>query len=224
MDYALIVAGGSGKRMGSHKPKQFLLLDKQPVLLHTIKVFYRFSKSLKIIIVLPQSEFSTWESLVKEHDFNIPVTLIAGGETRFDSVKNGLDSIHDSDGLVAIHDGVRPFVSIEVIKKCYDSARLHGSGVAAVTSKDSIRKITGDQNISVLRDDYRLMQTPQTFNIKLIKEAYQMASHKEFTDDASLAESNGVKIRLVEGDYDNLKITTPEDLIIAQALLTKVKL
>jgi 2-C-methyl-D-erythritol 4-phosphate cytidylyltransferase len=219
MDYALIVAGGSGKRMQAGQPKQFLLLNDLPVLMHTINAFHDYSDTIEIILVLPESEFTTWEKLVEEYNFKTGIKVVAGGETRFDSVNNGLNSITDTEGFVAIHDGVRPFVTNEIINNCFKSARQNGSGVAVVVPKDSIRKLSGNKNHTVIRDDYRLMQTPQTFDINLIKEAYRLAKRKDFTDDASVAESNNVMINLVEGSYDNIKITTPEDLIIAQALI-----
>ena len=149
MDYALIVAGGSGKRMHTSQPKQFLLLNDLPVLMHTINAFHAYSNSIKIILVLPESEFTTWEKLVEEHDFKTQIKLVAGGETRFDSVNNGLNSITDTKGLVAIHDGVRPFVTNKIIDACYKSARQNGSGVAVVVPKDSIRKLSDHKNQAV---------------------------------------------------------------------------
>ena len=216
--YALIVAGGSGSRMQSDTPKQFLEIGKMPILMHTLNAFYQYSSTLQIILVLPEEHISLWNNLVKDHHFGIDHTLVRGGETRFESVKNGLDNIN-GDGLVAIHDGVRPFVSQELIANCFISAAENGTGIAAVTPKDSLREITENGNNTVDRTSYKLMQTPQSFSISLIKNSYSEAQGMGFTDDASVAEQAGNKITLVEGEYRNIKITTPEDIKIAQALL-----
>ena len=216
--YALIVAGGSGSRMQSDTPKQFLEIGKMPILMHTLNAFYQYSSSLHIILVLPEEHISIWNNLVIDHHFGIDHTLVRGGETRFESVKNGLDNIN-GDGLVAIHDGVRPFVSQELIANCFISAAENGTGIAAVTPKDSLREITENGNNTVDRTSYKLMQTPQSFSISLIKNSYSEAKGMGFTDDASVAEQAGNKITLVEGEYRNIKITTPEDIKIAQALL-----
>jgi 2-C-methyl-D-erythritol 4-phosphate cytidylyltransferase len=216
--YAVIVAGGSGSRMKSTTPKQFLQLGHQPVLMHTLEQFAKAEKNLKITLVLPSAEIDTWESLVEKYSFQIPHKLVAGGATRVDSVRNGLATV-PSGTLVAIHDGVRPLVSQKLIQNCFAAASQHGSGVAAIPSKDSIRKIEAGYNFNVNRADYRLMQTPQSFKTDLLIEAFENYSGDSATDDATIAEKYGLKIYLVEGEYTNLKITTPEDLIIAQALL-----
>lgn len=216
--YALIVAGGSGSRMQSDTPKQFLVIGNKPILMHSLNAFHQYSSTVQIFLVLPEDHMPLWKNLVKDHSFNINHTLIIGGETRFESVKNGLNEI-TGEGLVAIHDGVRPFVSQEIIANCFISAENNGTGVAAITPKDSLREITKNGNINVDRASYKLMQTPQTFDISLIKKSYAEANSIGFTDDASVAEQAGHKITLVEGDYRNIKITTPEDIKIAQALL-----
>ena len=218
MEYALIVAGGSGSRMQSDIPKQFIEINGLPILMRTINAFHRYSEALKIILVIPEDQFSIWHDLVKRYHFSTPCQLVNGGKTRFNSVKNGLDAIK-GDGLVAIHDGVRPFVSSKIINKSYESAKEFGSGIAAVSPKDSIRLVSESGNRNVNRDDYRLMQTPQTFIVDEIKRAYREAANNNFTDDASVFESSGKQISLVAGDYRNIKITTPEDIKIAQALL-----
>jgi 2-C-methyl-D-erythritol 4-phosphate cytidylyltransferase len=218
MEYALIVAGGSGTRMQSETPKQFLEIGGKPLLMHTIKVFAEYSNNLKIILVLPQDQFPAWAKLVEDYAFTTPHQLVSGGQTRFESVKNGLQEI-EGDGLVAIHDGVRPFVSTNLIGLCFKSAKKYGSGVAAVMPKDSIREVSKDINKNVDRNKYRLVQTPQAFVLSIIKEAYSLTRDKGFTDDATVAEHYGQAITLVTGDYRNIKITTPEDLKIAQALL-----
>ena len=217
MNYAIIVAGGSGKRMQSSTPKQFIEIGGLPILMRTIKAFYQYSQDLNIIVVIPEDQFTSWKNLVEIHHFDIHHQLVKGGESRFESVKNGLQTI-DKAGLVAIHDGVRPFVSSLLIGQCYKSAKEFGSGVAAVIPKDSIRELTDTGHKAVNRNHYRLMQTPQTFELSIIKQAYLSTNNKNFTDDASVAESTGSKISLVKGDYSNVKITTPEDVKIAQAL------
>ena len=218
--YALIVAGGSGSRMKSAIPKQFLLLANKPVLMHTIEAFAKEDPLTSIILVLPASEIPNWKALVSDYNFKIDHMIQEGGQTRFHSVKNGLKKIAN-EGLVAIHDGVRPLVTPELIKRCFDTAASKSSGVAAVAPKDSIRQVENDSNVSVNRDNYQLIQTPQTFEVKQIKAAYQAESQSHATDDASVAENYGMPITLVEGEYSNIKITTPEDIAIAQALINE---
>ena len=218
MKYAIIVAGGSGMRMQSTTPKQFIELGGSPILMRTIKAFHQYSKDIDIILVIPDEQFALWHKLVEKHLFNISCRLVKGGKTRFESVRNGLQVI-ENEGLVAIHDGVRPFITAQIIDQCYKSAEENGSGVAVVIPKDSIREVTESGNNSVNRSHYRLIQTPQTFKLSIIKQAYSSTEDGGFTDDAAVAEHAGFKISLVKGDYRNLKITTPEDLKIAQALL-----
>jgi 2-C-methyl-D-erythritol 4-phosphate cytidylyltransferase len=217
-EHALIVAGGKGTRIKSKLRKQFLELHGLPVLMHTINAFYRYSENIKIILVLPKDDFNTWESLCRKHHFNKPIILQNGGDTRFQSVKNGLAKI-DGDGLVAIHDGVRPLVSENIIGASFRLAAVHQSAVAAVQLKESIRMTDRDNTKAVDRSLFRLIQTPQTFQVKLIRDAYEMKEDPTLTDDASVAERAGHKISLFEGSYENIKITTPEDLIIAEALM-----
>ena len=214
--YALIVAGGKGLRMGAEIPKQFLLLKGKPVLMHTIEGFANISY-IHIVLVLPQSQMSYWQELTSEYSFSISHTLIAGGDTRFQSVKNGLSAV--SDGLVAIHDGVRPIVSQELLNNAYDTCERKGNAVLAVRLKDSIREVDLLGNKNVNRNNYYLIQTPQVFHSSEIKAAYDVAEHDNFTDDASVLESAGAKIHLVEGSYSNIKITTPEDLAMAEVLM-----
>ena len=218
-EYAIIVAGGSGTRMKSDLPKQFLLVNGKPVLMHTIEAFIDYSPELEMVLVLPQKDFNTWNTLCKDHEFNIPLHIVAGGKTRFQSVKNGLSAIGD-EGIVAIHDGVRPIVEKEIIAASFNIARLHGSAIAAVRLKETIRVTDKDQTKTVDRSKYRLIQTPQTFQVKIIKGAYQKPESPAFTDDASVVEKMGYKISLFEGSYRNIKITTPEDIKIAEALLS----
>ncbi len=214
--YALIVAGGSGSRMGSVLPKQFMELKGRPVLMHTLEKF----NGCTIILVLPEMQIEYWKTLCANNGFTLPHQVCKGGETRFHSVRNGLELIKEKDALVAIHDGVRPLITQEIIAKTFDMASEKGNAVAAVKLKDSIREITLDgRTRNANRNNYWLIQTPQTFQSGLIKEAYAHATHYNFTDDAGVLEEFGKSVFLTEGSYRNLKITTPEDLIIAEALL-----
>lgn len=221
-EYALIVAGGKGTRIKSNHPKQFLELNGIPILLHTLSAFYRYSEHITVILVLPEEDFATWKELTKKYAFNKPLILQNGGDTRFQSVKKGLEKI-DGDGLVAIHDGVRPLVSEEIIGASFRLAAAHGSAIASVRLKESIRMTDKDSSIAMDRSKFRLIQTPQTFRVGLIKQAYQTREDQNFTDDASVAEKAGHSISMFEGSYENIKITTPEDLIIAAALLEAKK-
>jgi 2-C-methyl-D-erythritol 4-phosphate cytidylyltransferase len=218
-EYALIVAGGKGTRMKSNIPKQFMELQGLPVLLHTLNAFFRYSENIRIVLVLPQHDFGTWHSIIKKYNFTKPVTLQQGGDTRFQSVKKGLEKI-EGDGLVAIHDGVRPLVSEAIIAESFRLAAVQKSAVAAVHLKESIRVTDQNKTRAVDRSLYRLIQTPQTFSIQLIKSAYDTREDESLTDDASVAERAGHVISLFEGSYRNIKITTAEDLLIADALLT----
>jgi len=221
-EYALIIAGGKGTRIKSEVPKQFIELSGKPILLHTIESFIKYSSHLSIFLVLPEEDFIIWEVICEKFNFNHPITLQKGGETRFQSVKNGLDKIQ-GEGLVAIHDGVRPLVSADLIGASFRLAAVHGSAVAAVRLKESIRMTDQDNTKAVDRSKFRLIQTPQTFNLQLIKKAYQLKEDPNLTDDASVAEKSGHLISLFEGSYENIKITTAEDLIVAEALLKSRK-
>jgi len=218
-EYALIVAGGKGTRIKNSLPKQFIELNGKPILLHTVEAFLKYSASLSIVLVLPEEDFKTWKAICEKFNFNKPIVLQKGGETRFQSVKNGLDKIQ-GEGLVAIHDGVRPLVSSDLIGASFRLAAVHGSAVAAVRLKESIRMTDQDNTKAVDRSKFRVIQTPQTFDLTLIKNAYQIKEESSLTDDASVAEKSGHIISLFEGSYENIKITTPEDLIIAEALLS----
>lgn len=217
-EYALIVAGGKGTRINSKLPKQFIGLNGKPILLHTLEAFFEYSRDITVVLVLPENEFGIWESICQQYNVTYPLVLQKGGETRFQSVKNGLDKM-EGEGLVAIHDGVRPLVSADLIGASFRLAAVHGSAVAAVRLKESIRETDQDTTKAVDRSRYRLIQTPQTFHLSLIKKAYQQKEDPSLTDDASVAERAGHKISLFEGSYENIKVTTPEDLVIAEALL-----
>lgn len=217
-EYALIVAGGKGTRIKSSLAKQFIRLNGKPILLYTLEAFYKYSENISVVLVLPEDDFTIWKSICEEFSFSKPISLQKGGETRFQSVKSGLDKI-DGEGLVAIHDGVRPVVNVDLIGASFRLAAVHGSAIAAVRLKESIRVTDQDHTKAVDRSLYRLIQTPQTFDVQLIKKAYQIKEDPSLTDDAAVAEKAGHKISLFEGSYQNIKITTPEDLILAQALL-----
>ena len=219
-EYAILVAGGKGTRIKSVVPKQFLLLGGKPILLHTIEAFYRYSEKIIVIVVLPEDDFDKWNSIIHDFQFTRPVILQQGGDSRFQSVKKGLEKI-EGDGLVAIHDGVRPLVNTAIINTSFRMAALHKSAVASVALKESIRMKNGDETKAMDRSMFRLIQTPQTFDVAMIKEAYQINEDSTLTDDASVAERSGQKISLFEGSYENIKITTAEDLITAEALMTK---
>ena len=215
-EYAIIVAGGSGSRMQQELPKQFIKVAGKPILMLTIEQFYSYNPSIRLIVVLPKEQLDTWRSLCKEHNFTVFHMTVPGGATRFESVKNGLGAVM-GDGLIAVHDGVRPFIQPETIKAAFVAAENYGSGVVAVSSKDSIRELTAEGSIAVPRTNYKLVQTPQVFQASILKKAYEQPEQVYFTDDASVVESIGEKITLVEGSYRNIKITTPEDLILAEA-------
>ena len=220
MDYIIIVAGGKGLRMGSDIPKQFLPIGGKPVLMRTLERFRQYSPTLQIILVLPKAQQDYWQKLCKEYAFDIDYQLADGGETRFHSVQNGLAKIPDNaQGVVGVHDGVRPFPSIDVIRNCYETAREKKAVIPVIPVVETVRHLKADTSVTVPRNDYRLVQTPQTFDIQLLKEANRQPYNEGFTDDASVVEAFGFNITLVEGNRENIKITTPYDLKIAEVLI-----
>ena len=223
MDYVIIVAGGKGLRMGSDIPKQFLPIGGKPVLMRTLERFREYDKDLKIILVLPEAQQDYWRELCKEYGFLVEYQLANGGQTRFHSVQNGLALIpDDAEGVVGVHDGVRPFPSIDVIRNCYTTAREKKAVIPVIPVVETVRHLlvhSKDKSITVPRDEYRLVQTPQTFDIQLLKAANRQPYNDGFTDDASVVESYGHEITLVEGNRENIKITTPYDLKIAEVLI-----
>jgi 2-C-methyl-D-erythritol 4-phosphate cytidylyltransferase len=219
--FVLIVAGGSGTRMKSTVPKQFVELQNRPVLMHTFDAFYNYDSHIKFILVLPKNQFEFWEELCKKHRFQINYKLVAGGGTRFHSVKNGLNSIED-DGIVFIHDGVRPLVSIQTIRNCYTTAVEMGNAIPVIPVSESVRYADEVGNKMVNRSKLFLVQTPQTFQIGLIQKAFQQNYTDSFTDDASVLEKLGETIHLVEGNRENIKITYPEDILISQVLIRNI--
>lgn len=215
---ALIVAGGKGLRMGSELPKQFLPIGGKPVLMHTLEAFHRFDSAIDLILVLPEEQQGYWKQLCEKHRFTIRHLIVNGGETRFHSVKNGL-ALVSGGGLVGVHDGVRPFVSQEVIRRCYDRAATEKAVIPVVDVVETVRQVTESGSRTVNRDDYKLVQTPQVFDSDLLRRAYAQDFMPFFTDDASVVEAMGVPVYLVEGNRENIKLTTPFDLKIATALL-----
>lgn len=214
--YAIIVAGGSGSRMKSDLPKQFLLINNKPILMHTLEKFA--IDNIEIILVLNVDFHEYWLKLCREYDFSIPHLLVNGGNNRFESVKNGLSKI-TSKSIIAIHDAVRPLISSDKIRFAFEKAEELGNAVLSVVSRDSVRRIQGDTSSIINRDEIHLIQTPQIFQSELLHKAYKERFRNEFTDDASVVERIGVKINLIEGEYTNIKITYPEDLKIATTLL-----
>ncbi len=216
----IIVAGGAGRRMKLDVPKQFALLAGIPILMHTIKLFYSYSTDLEIIVALPEQYADYWNELCAKFQFKICHKIALGGETRFHTVKNSL-LLSVKKELIAIHDGVRPFVSKETIERCYRLAENKGTAVPCVPIPESIRMVQGNNNFPANRDQYRLIQTPQVFQWPILNKAYEQSYSIEFTDDASVVEKAGFPIYLTEGNYENIKITTPADLVFAEALMKR---
>lgn len=216
--FVIIVAGGSGSRMGTEIPKQFLELCGKPLLMRTIQVFFDFDPKCEMILVLPAVQQKVWADLCLKHSFLLPHQIISGGETRFHSVLNGLKLIQD-EGIVFIHDGVRPLVSKETLERCFETAQKCGNAIPVLPVTESLRKLDGDQNISVDRSIYFSVQTPQTFRSEQILKSFLQPYEPDFTDDASVVEKAGFAINMVAGNRENIKITTPTDLIVAEAFL-----
>ena len=221
MDYVIIVAGGKGLRMGSDIPKQFLPIGGKPVLMRTLERFREYSPALQIILVLPKAQQEYWKELCEKHNFTVAYQLADGGETRFHSVQHGLALIpDDAEGVVGVHDGVRPFPSIDVISNCYETARTAKAVIPVIPVVETVRHLdNAPSSHTVPRGEYRLVQTPQTFDIQLLKAANRQSYNDGFTDDASVVEAFGFDVTLVEGNRENIKITTPYDLKIAEVLI-----
>ena len=217
----IIVAAGTGLRMNASIPKQFMELDGKPILMHTILRFHEYDPGITIILVLSDNEIETWNNLVKKYSFSIKHTIVKGGEKRFHSVKNGLRAITEKC-FVAVHDGVRPLCSIALIKLCFEEAEKKSNAIPAIPIYETIRHVEGGKNFTVTRDNFRIIQTPQCFDSVLLIKAYQNSSAENFTDDATVFESDGNKINLVDGEKNNIKITIQEDFIIASALYKKI--
>ena len=222
MDYIIIVAGGKGLRMGGDLPKQFMPLHGKPVLMHTIERFRAYSDELKIILVLPHEQQDYWRQICQKHNFTVEHTVVDGGQTRFHSSQNGVAAVpDDATGVIGIHDGVRPFVSEETIARCFEAARQFGAALPVLPVTDTLRRVTDDGGYNVQRNDYRTVQTPQTFDAQLLKQAFKQPYYDNFTDDASVVEALGHKVTMVDGNRENIKLTTPFDLVVAEALIKK---
>ncbi len=218
--YVIIVAGGKGVRMGTDVPKQFLPIGDRPVLMHTLEVFYLYDKEMELILVLPVSQRDYWAGLCRTYAFSIPHTIVDGGETRFHSVRNGLARIPAGvEALVAVHDGVRPFVALDVISECFKIALERGAAIPVISVVETVRQVVGKRSRAVDRNAYKLVQTPQVFHAQLLAKAYSQPYNSTFTDDASVVEALGEEVFLVEGNRENIKITTPFDIKVANALL-----
>lgn len=216
--HVIIVAGGKGLRMGGEIPKQFLPIGGKPVLMRTIEAFHSYDTSIHVILVLPVSQQEYWKELCCTYKFELPHDIADGGETRFHSVKNGL-ALVEGNGTVGVHDGVRPFVSQEVISRCYSEAEVKHAVIPVIGVVETIRRLDDTESVTVPRDQYRLVQTPQVFDVALLQKAYQQEYAEMFTDDASVVESLGVRVHLVEGNRENIKLTTPFDLKLAEMLI-----
>ena len=220
--FAILVAGGQGLRMGGDVPKQFLPLGGRPVLMHTIDRFREVFPDMHIIVVLPQGQHDYWHDLCRRHHLEGGFLTAPGGDTRFHSVLNGLNAIPAdvSEGLVGVHDGVRPFVSRDTLRRCYEEAARSGTAVPVVPVVETLRHVSPDgESMTVPRGDYRLVQTPQVFSLALLRQAYRQPYAPQFTDDASVVEALGERITLVEGNRENIKLTTPADLLLAKGIM-----
>lgn len=224
-NFVVIVAGGKGLRMGGDLPKQFIPMHGKPLLMHTLEAFYNWNNETEIILVLPLDHQPYWQMLCKEIGCKVPHRVVTGGETRFHSVRNGLEVIESEllssgeQAIIAVHDGVRPFVSSDTIDSCFKSAENNGASVPVLPMIDSLREIKSEEESSpVDRSKYCSVQTPQVFRSDILFESYKQEYNSLFTDDASVVETKGFKVSLVKGNRENIKITTPFDLLIAKAI------
>ncbi len=220
--YLIVVAGGKGTRMGGEMPKQFQLLDGKPIIMITLERLHAIDPTMQLILVLPAEHIELWKELCKEYSFAVPLLLTNGGSTRFHSVQNGLAQVDDlEEALVGVHDGVRPFVSARVLDDCFREAWTHGAAIPMISVQDSLRHIVGVNGVTevVPRDRYRLVQTPQIFKLSLLRRAYEQRFVESFTDDASVVEALGEQVVGVEGNSENIKLTTPFDLMVAKTLI-----
>ena len=220
-EYVVIVAGGSGSRMNSDVPKQYMEANRVPIIVHTIKRFFEYSKSIQVICCVHANYSAYAEGLMQKYFPHSKIKIVLGGETRFHSVKNGLATISDGNSLVAIHDAARPLVSKETIKRCFVSAQENNSGIPVVKVSESVRSIDGNKSAAINRDNYRIVQTPQCFNTDVLQKAFEVEFKNSFTDDATVFENAGHVVSLVDGNIENIKITLPSDILIAEALLKK---
>ncbi len=216
----IIVAGGSGTRMGAEIPKQFIELNGKPILMHTLQGFQDADNALELVLVLPSNQFDQWKSLCAQHKFNVPHAIATGGETRFLSVQSGLSKVENSE-LVGVHDGVRPFASSALVNRCFEAAQQFGAAIPVTPVVQSLRKVNSSGNSAVNRSDYVQVQTPQCFQTSVLRSAFENANGIDFSDDAAVVEANGGTITLVDGEFENIKITTPLDLELADLIITR---
>lgn len=219
--YAVIVAGGTGSRFGSTLPKQFIPLNGEPVLMHSVRAFHIYDPTVEIIVVLPNEYLTLWNDICRQHEFTVPHRIAIGGENRFESVKNALHTIKEAEGLVAVHDGARPLVDLQTIADGFNTAERCGSAIPVIPVTDSIRQLDRQGSHTISRDTLVAVQTPQVFNLSLLKEAYNTAYSPMFTDDASVVEYRGTEVALYKGNVRNIKITHPDDIKIAEIILNK---
>lgn len=217
--YAVIVAGGTGSRMKSSLPKQFLVVNNKPLLYYTIDTFIKAIPGIKIILVLPEDHVATGQEIIDGYFDPEIISVTVGGQSRFESVKNGLAQVEE-EGIVFVHDGVRCLLTASLIQRCYDAALENGTAIPVISSRDSIRILLEDDNEAIDRNLVKLVQTPQTFHSKIILPAFQIDFKDKFTDEATVVEAYGLKVKLVEGEEDNIKITTPSDLFFAERILS----
>ena len=220
--YIIVVAGGKGLRMGGEVPKQFQIIGNKPILMVTLERLHAIDPTMQIILVLPADQIESWKDMCREYEFAVPLLLTQGGATRFHSVQNGLAQVDDMDeALVGVHDGVRPFVSQRVVDDCFREAWIHGAAIPMIDLQDSLRHIVGADGVTevVPRDRYRLVQTPQVFRLSVLRKAYEQRFIETFTDDASVVEAAGMDVVAVEGNRENIKLTTPYDMLVARTLM-----
>lgn len=216
--YAVIVAGGSGSRMNSNIPKQFLLIKNKPLLYYTIDAFLKAYDDLEVILVLPEEHISKGQEIVDAFFDTSRISICPGGRTRFHSVQNGLSLINE-DCIIFVHDGVRCLLTKDLVKRCYSTAKKSGSAIPVITSKDSVRIVNGDTHIAVDRNTVKLVQTPQTFHSKILLAAFKIDYKDKYTDEAMVVEAFGIKVNLIEGEENNIKITTPGDMFVAEQII-----
>ena len=220
--YIIVVAGGKGLRMGGEVPKQFQVIGNKPVLMVTLERLHAIDPAMQLVLVLPAEQFDLWKEMCRQYEFAVPLLLTQGGATRFHSVQNGLAQVDAIDeALVGVHDGVRPFVSQRVIDDCFREAWIHGAAIPMIDLQDSLRHIVGADGVTevVPRDRYRLVQTPQVFKLSVLRKAYEQRFVETFTDDASVVEASGKDVVAVEGNRENIKLTTPFDMLVARTLM-----
>ena len=220
--YIIVVAGGKGLRMGGDVPKQFQIIGNKPILMVTLERLHAIDPTMQIILVLPADQIEMWKEMCREYEFAVPLLLTQGGATRFHSVQNGLAQVDDmEEALVGVHDGVRPFVSQRVVDDCFREAWIHGAAIPMIDLQDSLRHIVGADGVTevVPRDRYRLVQTPQVFRLSVLRKAYEQRFVETFTDDASVVEAAGMDVVAVEGNRENIKLTTPYDMLVARTLM-----